>query len=449
MSRICTLVLVLFLGAGVTLASAQQAEVDRVQIAYIVGNKDYQFLRSLRSTQNDAEDIAEAISFYGFEFRLELNQTVDEFDSSFGALIDDLTQARNEGSLVDVFFYFAGHGVEISGRNHLLPVDFRPPNSDRVTERALERQAIALDDVLRELSASSHRVILVLDSCRDDPFPDENMSARSIATARFASPPNLAVGTLVFYCAGLNQIARDFLPTDDLSARTNGVCTRHLVNVLMDGVATFESAANEVQGRVYESTLPFFDPPQTPAIYDQLVRSYVMNGNEEYGEVAAALTRLGDSINSSDASLAFLDNRSGTNGGAISAYNAGEFELFASDFRGAISEQFASTDVEPLLGSNMTIYFRPDRLESAQAIANEMGSLGVNMSVVSTDLSEIAELPPGTNRIVSLDELSTQEEQVLSAITQVLDGRVMDDLEPLEVTRVDALRSGPVQIQLY
>lgn len=438
------------LGICVSLNSAiaQQFGMERLQIAYIVGNKDYQAIQSLRNTENDAEDIAEAIEDYGFQPRLHVNQSVGEFDQTFGELLDDLSHASERGMFIDVFFYFAGHGVEIDGQNLLLPIDVRPSSGGRFTARGIERQSIALDDVLRELSANSHRVIVVLDSCREDPFLDSQSDARSIATARFASPPRLAIGTIVFYCAGLNQVARDYLPTDDPFARSNGVCTRHFLDVLREGASTFEAAANEVQGRVHEATLPHYDTPQTPAIYDQLVSSYDMNSIGDYGRFANAIAMLSQEVTSADASLTIR----GLNDEQIPfSPVATGVDFLSSDLRGRIlsGSEDADAALDPLFGTNLSIFFRPDRLEAAQEIANLMNELGANTSVVSTDLAEVTMFPQGTNRIVGLSQLTDQEELVLDEIIQILNAREDEQGEALNSTRTEALLSGPIQIQLY
>ena len=67
-------------------------------------------------------------------------------------------------------FFFAGHGVEINGRNFLLPTDI--PKASPGQEGFVTSEAIAVDQVLDRITERGTRVsILVLDACRDNPFP--------------------------------------------------------------------------------------------------------------------------------------------------------------------------------------------------------------------------------------------------------------------------------------
>ena len=104
-------------------------------------------------------------------------------------------------------------------------------------------------------------------------------------------PAQVAVGTIIFYCAGIGQQAKDFLPGDG-DAERNGVCTRFLLKVLGTDPVSFEAAANDVQLLVHQATSPFFTPAQTPAIYDQMIGSYVLKQPDpEPVAIAARATR--------------------------------------------------------------------------------------------------------------------------------------------------------------
>ena len=87
------------------------------RVALVIGNSAYQHAGELPNTRNDALDMAAALRVHGFEVLdgIDLNKTALE------RKIRDLAAAL-VGSDVGVFFY-AGHGLQISGTNYLVPID--------------------------------------------------------------------------------------------------------------------------------------------------------------------------------------------------------------------------------------------------------------------------------------------------------------------------------------
>ena len=74
--------------------------------------------------------------------------------------------------------FYAGHGLQIDGENFLVPVDVDPKR-----ETDIPLQAVRLNDILNTLaSVPSKTRILLLDSCRNNPFPDiSKTAARGLA----------------------------------------------------------------------------------------------------------------------------------------------------------------------------------------------------------------------------------------------------------------------------
>src|SRR5690349_15522061 len=63
-------------------------------------------------------------------------------------------------------FYFAGHGMQIKGRNYLIPVGAAIEREDEVPYAAVDAQA-----VLDKMEAASNSAnVLILDACRNNPF---------------------------------------------------------------------------------------------------------------------------------------------------------------------------------------------------------------------------------------------------------------------------------------
>ena len=63
-------------------------------------------------------------------------------------------------------FYYAGHGVQVNGRNYLIPVGAAIEHENQV-----EYEAVDMGSVLSEMDYAHARMnIVIMDACRDNPF---------------------------------------------------------------------------------------------------------------------------------------------------------------------------------------------------------------------------------------------------------------------------------------
>jgi uncharacterized caspase-like protein len=136
--------------------NACPAEAKRV--ALVIGNGDHLHLPKLKNPVNDATDVAAALAKLDFQVTLKK-------DAGFGDMrtaLRDLSRAAKDAEAAVVFF--AGNGVEVDGRNYLIPVDAKLAKlSD------LDLEAIKLDTVLTQL-ADAKLGLVILDACRDNPL---------------------------------------------------------------------------------------------------------------------------------------------------------------------------------------------------------------------------------------------------------------------------------------
>lgn len=123
------------------------------RVALVIGNSAYRHAPELRNPKNDAGDIAAALDRLGFKvvkgFDLDktgMDRTVRDFA---GALT---------GADVGVFFY-AGHGLQVSGVNYLAPVD-----ANLTTATALDFEMVRLDLVQRTMEREALANVLFLDA---------------------------------------------------------------------------------------------------------------------------------------------------------------------------------------------------------------------------------------------------------------------------------------------
>src|SRR5450756_1446852 len=97
------------------LFTAHAAKADR-RVAFVVGNGAYKNVAQLPNPPVDARAMASVLRNVGFEVVEGTNLTRDKMTErllEFGK--------KAQGADVAVFFY-AGHGIAISGTNYLLPV---------------------------------------------------------------------------------------------------------------------------------------------------------------------------------------------------------------------------------------------------------------------------------------------------------------------------------------
>ena len=204
------------------------------QYALVIGNTNYEYKR-LVNPANDARSMAELLRARGFEVsaHYDLNSTqLQEAVRAFGQRL------RGNGAVGLV--YFSGHGTEIDGENYLMPVDNR-----RIADHVDVRQyAVSLSYVLARLrDADVPLKLVILDACRDDPFPDRGKSAgRGLAAI---SSPN---GTLIAYAAAPKQRA-----SDNPNA-ANGLYTQHLLAALQQPGRRIEDVFIDVKRSVFAAS---------------------------------------------------------------------------------------------------------------------------------------------------------------------------------------------------
>jgi hypothetical protein len=151
------------LGLGVFAALAgfavSPALADGKRVALVIGNSTYRNVPMLPNPANDAADIAAALNRLGFGVTLLTNASFDQMRRSLIALGRDAAGA----DMAAVFF--AGHGMEISGENWLIPVD-----AELKKDTDAANEAVSLRSVILQISNTTSLGLVILDACRNNPF---------------------------------------------------------------------------------------------------------------------------------------------------------------------------------------------------------------------------------------------------------------------------------------
>jgi uncharacterized caspase-like protein len=175
------------------------------RLALIIGNSTYKHF-PLKNPVNDARAIALALTGYGYEAELKENLGFREMIAG----IREFTDRSVNASLR--LIYFAGHGIQIRGRNHLLPIDL-----DELTAETLPTKTIALDDVLdRFVPMTRGANIIILDACRVNPFSGTEITTPEGRKLQFRNPlkqglapVNSPYGTLIAFSTAPGRVAHD------------------------------------------------------------------------------------------------------------------------------------------------------------------------------------------------------------------------------------------------
>lgn len=186
-----------------------QNVVASERVALVIGMKNYTTVVKLENTINDAIGISETLTKIGFQ----VTTILDGSGAQLRAAIRDFSFRSETADLA--LIYFAGHGVEVQGENYLFPIDAKVSSNKDV-----QRQAVSLNQLLAAVKNARKMRIVILDSCRDDPFGDAldvvelDQTATASTTTRGVGRTGMAVpspdrGTLVAFAARDGERALD------------------------------------------------------------------------------------------------------------------------------------------------------------------------------------------------------------------------------------------------
>ncbi len=143
------------------------AAAGESRVALVIGQSAYRAVPPLPNAANDAKHMAELLTSAGFAVtsagdlsQNDMRQAISDFAAKVSAAGPDTV----------ALVFYAGHGLQIDGENFLIPVDLDPKR-----EADVPLQAVRLNDLMNTLGALHTRMrILMLDACRDNPFPALN-----------------------------------------------------------------------------------------------------------------------------------------------------------------------------------------------------------------------------------------------------------------------------------
>ncbi|MDA0765032.1 MAG: caspase family protein, partial [Proteobacteria bacterium] len=225
------------------------------RLALVIGNSDYQYLSKLPNPVGDAQLIAETLDSLGFEVMLETNiRTKREF-------INKIIEFGERRDSFEVgFIYYAGHGMQVDGKNYLLPT------GDTIkTEEDVRQYTVGVETLMQYLTKRTDQVnVLILDACRDNPLKNTRGGGKGGLAEMQAK------GSLIAFSTIAGNVA------DDGDGNHSVYCMSLAKNMLIEGIS-LDQVFRNVRKEVMEIT------GQGTVNYDQLTGDpfYLVKSNFE------------------------------------------------------------------------------------------------------------------------------------------------------------------------
>src|SRR5262245_12834585 len=170
------------------------------RMALVIGQSAYKSVPALPNPGNDAKSMTQLLTDSGFEVSSASDLTQNEMRT---AISDFAGKVAAKGPDTIALVFYAGHGIQVDGENFLIPTDIDPKR-----EADIPMQAVRLNDVLNTLTSVPIRMrFLLLDACRNNPFPDlksNTGSGLAIIDAKVGAP-----GTFLSFSTSPGAVAED------------------------------------------------------------------------------------------------------------------------------------------------------------------------------------------------------------------------------------------------
>lgn len=181
------------------------------RVALVIGMSKYKNIPELTNASNDAQGVGDTLKKLGFDVTVSVDQPLAD-------LVATVNHFSFEAETSDIaIIYYAGHGVELNGENYLIPVDIHLARPSDIGS-----QAITLKNLLDAVENARKLRVVILDSCRNNPFADWPLQeVAKVGAVQYVSgdvttmrkgglaAPSPEKGMLVVYAAKEGEVALD------------------------------------------------------------------------------------------------------------------------------------------------------------------------------------------------------------------------------------------------
>ena len=200
------------------------------RVALVIGNGAYPGAGALKNPANDAKDIAAKLRRLGFDVIVHTNVRQKEMLRA----LTEFGEKVQSGS--EALFFYAGHGMQVRGRNYLIPID-----AEIRGESSVSSEAVDVDQLLDKLSPARLSVV-ILDACRNNPF-ERRFRGGGQGLAQINAP----AGTLIAYATAPGKVAAD-------GEGRNGLYTAELLGAMDVPGVKIEDVFKRVRANVVKKS---------------------------------------------------------------------------------------------------------------------------------------------------------------------------------------------------
>jgi uncharacterized caspase-like protein/nuclear transport factor 2 (NTF2) superfamily protein len=291
------------------------AEAQEKRVALVIGNAAYQHGSKLLNPKNDATDMAASLRKLGFQVIAGFDLTKPVMDRT----IRDFAMAL-QGADVGLFYY-AGHGLQVSGQNYLVPVE-----AELSSAAALDFEMVRLDLIHRTMEREASTNIIFLDACRDNPLARNlarALGTRSVQVGRGLAAVESGSGTLISFSTQPGNVASD-------GTGRNSPFTKALVDHITKSSDDLSAILISVRNDVISST----QRRQVPWEHSALTKRVYFNWQKPIAsQIPVVTTKL------SEAAEAWSATKDVTNVATLEAFASRYKETFYAELaRARISE---------------------------------------------------------------------------------------------------------------
>ncbi len=127
--------------------------------ALVIGNSSYSVIPALPNARADADVMAEFLRSQDYVVHHHSDITKRAFEDALRRILFDVDKDT------EVVVFYAGHGFQIGSENYLVPVD---ADLDSIYDIPFE--TVSLSSLVSIVGARARLQVVILDSCRDNPF---------------------------------------------------------------------------------------------------------------------------------------------------------------------------------------------------------------------------------------------------------------------------------------
>ena len=254
-----TIILFFIFFSAILEASNLQNIVKKVSVepkmALIIGNDEYTNLAHLKNPLNDARLMKEVLKKNGFRIIYKENAKIKDMKK----LLKKFSHRISKGGIG--LYYFAGHSVNVDGKNYMLGIDSSLDNKDYI-----EHEAIVLNNIIKKMRNSGNRLnIIISDTCRN------SISLNAFGHNHFSRGVGRGLTSLsntkdifIAYSTATGELVRDG------KEGSNGILTKYFVENLKKEGATIREIFENTRKDIYEYT----GSKQSPSAYKRIMKDF-------------------------------------------------------------------------------------------------------------------------------------------------------------------------------